>query len=53
MSEVAFQGTITKYQNSENEGQGFTTRSPVLGPMDRNSSFLIGLHLQTQGTGGF
>lgn len=33
MSEVVFQGTVTKCKNFENEDQGFLTGRPALGPM--------------------
>lgn len=39
MSEVIFQGTVTKYKNFENEDQGFMTGSPMLGPVVRDFLF--------------
>lgn len=47
MSGVILQGTITKYENSENEDQGFMRASPVLGPVARDPLFLTELPLQT------
>ena len=39
MSEVIFQGTVTKDKNFENEDQGFMTGSPMLGPVVRDFLF--------------
>ena len=40
MSGVISQGTITKYEDSENEDQGFRRASPMLRPVIRDPSFL-------------